>query len=127
TNTAGLKVIPLFCVKVLQDYCVTYTSQRICALKGSTVDLSCSFTYPSGYTVTATEWFYWMSRNWNKIPNYNAGRVSYRGNKDNDCTLRITDLREEDSTSYQFRFTHWPLAKYVYVTLSVTGTVIVVM
>uniref|UniRef100_A0A6Q2Z8M3 Ig-like domain-containing protein n=1 Tax=Esox lucius TaxID=8010 RepID=A0A6Q2Z8M3_ESOLU len=91
--------------------CVTYSSQRICALKGSTVDLSCSFTYPRGYTVTATEWYYWKNHDWKKISDDNAGRVSYCGNKVNNCTLRITDLREEDSTSYIFSFATWDYRK----------------
>ncbi|XP_071219342.1 B-cell receptor CD22-like [Salvelinus alpinus] len=33
---------------------VTYTPQSICALKGSTVDLTCSYTYPSGLQVKVT-------------------------------------------------------------------------
>uniref|UniRef100_A0A6Q2Z304 Ig-like domain-containing protein n=1 Tax=Esox lucius TaxID=8010 RepID=A0A6Q2Z304_ESOLU len=106
-------------VAVVLGQSVKYTSQKICALKGSTVDLSCSYTNPKGYTVTSTEWYYRKNGNWIEIRDYSAGRVSYLGNKVNDCTLRITDLREEDSASYQF--THWHLAKYAYVTLSVTG------
>ncbi|XP_034150366.1 uncharacterized protein LOC117594921 [Esox lucius] len=92
-------------VAVVLGQSVKYTSESICALKGSTVDLSCSYTNPWGYTVTGTEWYYWKHGIWTKILDNSAGRVSYRGNMYNDCTLRITDLREEDSGSYYFRFT----------------------
>uniref|UniRef100_A0A6Q2ZN48 Ig-like domain-containing protein n=1 Tax=Esox lucius TaxID=8010 RepID=A0A6Q2ZN48_ESOLU len=52
-----------------------------------------------------------MNHDWKKISDDNAGRVSYCGNKDNNCTLRITDLREEDSTSYYFSFATWDYRK----------------
>uniref|UniRef100_A0A6Q2YJ43 Ig-like domain-containing protein n=1 Tax=Esox lucius TaxID=8010 RepID=A0A6Q2YJ43_ESOLU len=104
-TTGSVLVVFLWSLTVVLGQSVKYTSQKICALKGSTVDMSCSYTNPRGYTITATEWFYRENGIWTKIPDNSAGRVSYRGNKDNDCTLRITDLREEDSTSYYFRFT----------------------
>nr|XP_046189521.1 basement membrane-specific heparan sulfate proteoglycan core protein-like isoform X3 [Oncorhynchus gorbuscha] len=87
---------------------VTYTTQSICTLKGSTVDLSCSYTYPSGYIVTSTFWFTRNDAEENPVslsdePDY-KGRVTYHKDKKNDCTLRITDLRESDSATYKFRF-----------------------
>ncbi|CDQ78785.1 unnamed protein product [Oncorhynchus mykiss] len=106
---------------------VTYTTQSICTLKGSTVELSCSYTYPSG-TVTSTFWFtkkfdvenYVNLRN---DPNY-KGRVTYHSDKTNGHTLRITDLRESDSATYKFRFitdqTGGKYCGYPGVTLSVT-------
>ncbi|XP_064815809.1 uncharacterized protein LOC135532098 [Oncorhynchus masou masou] len=36
---------------------VTYTHQKICALKGSTVDISCSYTYPSYHEIKQAFWF----------------------------------------------------------------------
>ena len=110
---------------------VTYTTQSICALKGSTVELSCSYTYPSGYTVTTTLWFTeWGTgvepKDLGQDPKY-AGRLVYHGDKKNDCTLKITDLRERDSATYKFRLlTDQEGGKYSGspgVTLSVTGTV----
>nr|XP_023999277.1 uncharacterized protein LOC112076850 [Salvelinus alpinus] len=85
---------------------VTYTPQRICALRGSTVDLTCSYTYPSG-TVTKTLWFTeWGTgvepADIGQDTEY-AGRLEYHGDKEKDCTLRITDLRESDSATYRFR------------------------
>ena len=93
-------------------------------MKGSTVELTCSYTYPSG-TVTTTFWF-------TKIVNLrddpdNKGRVTYRRDRMNVHTLKITDLRESDSAEYKFRFitdqTGGKYSGYPGVTLSVTGTV----
>uniref|UniRef100_A0A4W5KDP5 Ig-like domain-containing protein n=1 Tax=Hucho hucho TaxID=62062 RepID=A0A4W5KDP5_9TELE len=111
------------CVSVVlgQDgWSVTYTKNSICALKGSTVDLSCSYTYPRGHTVTTTTWNKWKSLTWTQIPDKYEDRIEYRGNKENDCTLRITDLREEDSTLYYFSFTTGSWTSGSSVTLSVT-------
>ncbi|XP_073331801.1 B-cell receptor CD22-like [Pagrus major] len=86
---------------------VTYRSTKICALKGSTVDMSCTYRYPS--TVKRVENQFWFTKVSNGVhvdlrtdPQY-SGRVQYNCvNK--DCTLRITDLRESDSAEYKFRF-----------------------
>ncbi|XP_071219315.1 B-cell receptor CD22-like [Salvelinus alpinus] len=109
---------------------VTYTPQSICTLKGSTVDLSCSYTYPSG-TVTTTFWFTELGtgkepEDLGQDPEY-AGRLEYHGDKKNGQRLKITDLRESDSAEYKFRLlTDHEGGKYIGspgVTLSVTGTV----
>ncbi|KAG9335399.1 hypothetical protein JZ751_004720, partial [Albula glossodonta] len=87
---------------------VTYTPERICASKGSTVDVSCTYSYPWKYSINGTLWF----TNWPKYsdpedlsenPQY-RGRVHYLGNKNNDCRFRITGLTESDSATYRFRF-----------------------
>ncbi|XP_045070324.1 uncharacterized protein LOC121557164 [Coregonus clupeaformis] len=94
----------------------------ICTLKGSTVELSCSYTYPRGYTVTTTKWYKWKNSIWTEIQDKYEDRIEYRGNKENDCTLRITDLREEDSAEYKFIFnTHTSRWGY-----SLTGTTLTV-
>uniref|UniRef100_A0A674AQS3 Ig-like domain-containing protein n=1 Tax=Salmo trutta TaxID=8032 RepID=A0A674AQS3_SALTR len=117
------------CVSVVlgQDgWSVTYTTQSICVLKGSTVELSCSYIYPSG-TVTTTFWF---TKNdaagkvsLSDDPDY-KGRATYRKDKENGHTLSITDLRESDSAEYKFKFTDqtggWRYTGNPGVTLSVT-------
>ncbi|XP_029580271.1 sialoadhesin-like [Salmo trutta] len=108
-RTAG-SVIVVFILSVsggLGQFSVTYTKTSIFALKGSSVDLPCSYTYPSGYTVGTTQWHYWKHRQYNneiKHQSDYSGRVEYRGNKINDCTLRIRNLRESDSGEYRFRY-----------------------
>ncbi|XP_070771472.1 Schwann cell myelin protein-like [Enoplosus armatus] len=111
---------------------VTYPSSKICALKGSTVEMSCVFRYPSRIhgRDTAAEKTFWYTNVQAKEavdlrtdPGY-AGRVQYKCNE-KICTLRITDLRESDSAEYKFRFiTNQPNGSYTGspgVTLSVTG------
>ncbi|CDR18055.1 unnamed protein product [Oncorhynchus mykiss] len=131
-RTAGsVLVVFLWSVTVVlgqKGWSVTYTTQSICTLKGSSVDLFCSYTYPRG-TVTTTLWFTKMEagkepKDLGQDPEY-AGRLEYHGVKKNDCTLRITDLRERDSATYKFRFiTDQEGGKYYGdpgVTLSVTA------
>ncbi|XP_071032205.1 Fc receptor-like protein 5 isoform X2 [Oncorhynchus clarkii lewisi] len=131
-RTAGsVLVVFLWSVAVVlgqNGWSVKYTTQRICVLKGSTVDLFCSYTYPRG-TVTTTLWFTKMEagvepKDLGQDPEY-AGRLEYHGDKKKDCTLRITDLRERDSATYKFRFiTDQTRGKYYGdpgVTLSVTA------
>ncbi|XP_036953627.1 uncharacterized protein LOC119019274 [Acanthopagrus latus] len=106
---SGLVVL-LLTVPVIQGqdgWGVTYSSTEICALKGSTVDMSCTYRYPS--TVQRVENRFWFRKEHNDVytnlktdPQY-SGRVQHIcGN--NNCRLRITDLRESDSAEYKFRF-----------------------
>ncbi|XP_032363033.1 B-cell receptor CD22, partial [Etheostoma spectabile] len=117
---------------------VTYTSTHICAVKGSTVDITCSYTYPyrwkgSPTTVKTKLWFTKMNSYYEpvdlKTDSEYSGRVQYSDNK-KDCTLRISDLRESDSAVYKFRFTtNQEGGRYTGspgVTLSVTGLQVIV-
>ncbi|RXN16682.1 sialoadhesin-like isoform X1 [Labeo rohita] len=90
-------------VCVSQSVCwdVTYTSTRVCALVNSTVDISCTYSHPSGHTVNKTFWHYGPSWDFKDLREEHqfAGRVEYVGNK-----LRIKDLKISDSGEYRFRF-----------------------
>ncbi|XP_033479771.2 sialoadhesin-like isoform X2 [Epinephelus lanceolatus] len=134
-KAAGL-VVFLLSVSVIQGqngWGVTYSPTKICAVKGSTVEIHCSYTYPSRIygrhaTVEKTFWFANMYPydlvDLTTDPQY-SGRVQYDCDKiRNNCTLRITDLRESDSAEYKFRFITNQLTGYTGspgVTLSVTG------
>ncbi|XP_042170995.1 titin-like [Oncorhynchus tshawytscha] len=131
-RTAGsVLVVFLWSVAVVlgqNGWSVTYTTQSICTLKGSTVEMSCSYTYPSGYIVTSTFWFITNNAEGNPVslsgdPDY-KGRVMYHRDKKNGHTLTITDLRESDSATYKFSFitdqTRWRYPVSPGVTLSVT-------
>uniref|UniRef100_UPI003AAFEAC6 sialoadhesin-like n=1 Tax=Centroberyx gerrardi TaxID=166262 RepID=UPI003AAFEAC6 len=125
---------PLFAPSVVQGqdgWGVTYTSTEICALKGSTVGIRCTYRYPAyldNLTVTA-EKALWFTKQEGDEPvdlrtdSEYEGRVEYHGDQKN-CSLRITDLRETDSAVYKFRFiTNHPTGKYTGspgVTLTVT-------
>uniref|UniRef100_A0A3Q2THX4 Ig-like domain-containing protein n=1 Tax=Fundulus heteroclitus TaxID=8078 RepID=A0A3Q2THX4_FUNHE len=89
---------------------VIYTQTQVCAVKGSTVDISCSYTYPTRTLFKKTEVLQTL---WSKggvgspvdlmsDPDY-KGRVQYLCDQ-TVCTLRITDLGESDSAQYKFTF-----------------------
>nr|XP_029509968.1 uncharacterized protein LOC115124673 [Oncorhynchus nerka] len=131
-RTAGsVLVVFLWSVAVLlgQDgWSVKYITQSTCVLKGSTVEMSCCYTSPSG-TVTTTFWFTRNDAEGNPVtlsdePDY-TGHVTYCSNKKNGHTLTIRDLRECDSAMYKFRFiTDQTVRKYSGdpgVTLTVTA------
>uniref|UniRef100_A0A4W5L5P0 Immunoglobulin domain-containing protein n=1 Tax=Hucho hucho TaxID=62062 RepID=A0A4W5L5P0_9TELE len=94
---------PAVCKKC---WSVTYNHQSICALKGSTVNISCSYTYPSYHEIKQAFWFNKWSgmeaEDLSSVPGY-EGHIEYLGDKESDCALRITDLRLSDSAGYRFR------------------------
>ncbi|XP_036421088.1 sialoadhesin-like isoform X2 [Colossoma macropomum] len=98
---------PSVCVLGKECWGVTYTPERVCALKGSSVDLSCSYN-PGGHTVTKSVWFIKEQAGAEPVDvredeDY-QGRVQYRQSFQNDCSMRITHLRESDAQTYRFRF-----------------------
>ncbi|KAI1887363.1 hypothetical protein AGOR_G00189530 [Albula goreensis] len=109
-KTSGVLLAVLYVSGVVgqNGWDVTYTPERICALKGSTVDIYCTYSYPHDNTVQKTSWFtYWPlfsePEDLSLKPRY-RGRVQYLGNKHHDCSLSIADLRESDSATYRFKF-----------------------
>ncbi|XP_073721661.1 uncharacterized protein [Misgurnus anguillicaudatus] len=79
---------------------VTYTSRRVCALVGSTVDIHSSYSHPTGYTVEKTYWHYLHHGKFSDLredPKF-AGRVEYMDN-----TLRIKNVKKRDAGEYRFR------------------------
>ncbi|XP_075939059.1 B-cell receptor CD22-like [Anarhichas minor] len=133
TAAAAGFVVFLLSVQVIQsqdDWGVTYTPTEVCAVKGSTVEIHCSYTYPSRiqhHDISNTFWF--KEKDGEPVDlrtdSEYSGRVQYRCYEKKKCTLRLTDLRESDSAEYKFRFTtNQPDEKYTGspgVTLSVTG------
>ncbi|XP_034062142.1 B-cell receptor CD22-like [Gymnodraco acuticeps] len=100
---------------------VTYSSTEICAVKGSTVEISCSYTYPSTWDggVHTVEKTFWSTKqkgggpvDLRTVSEY-AGRVEDLCEND-ICTLRMKNLRESDSAMYRFRFQlNQPDGKYI--------------
>ncbi|XP_072527208.1 uncharacterized protein [Salminus brasiliensis] len=99
---------PAVCVLGKECWGVTYTAERVCALKGSSVDLSCSYKYPGGLTVTKSVWFIKEQTGAESVDvredEEYQGRVQNRQSSQNDCSMIITDLRERDAQTYRFRF-----------------------
>ncbi|XP_070684139.1 uncharacterized protein [Pempheris klunzingeri] len=119
---AGILVI-LLSVSVIQgqnDCRVTYTSIYICALKGSSVELRCTYKYSSRINgrVTVVQKTLWFTKMRGSEPVDLSTDAEYAGRVQNrcyekSCTLRITDLRESDSAEYKFRFiTNQPGGKF---------------
>ncbi|XP_041959444.1 CXADR-like membrane protein [Alosa sapidissima] len=79
---------------------VTYSPTHICALEGSSVTISCSYTYHSYLTVKEAFWTNQISRfpvNLSKIDNY-AQRVTVNcGNSSSACSLQIVNLTKADA------------------------------
>ncbi|XP_041789826.1 hemicentin-1-like [Chelmon rostratus] len=85
---------------------VTYTSTQICALKGSTVDIECSYRYPTRINGQDTEV---QEEIWFK----GDEQIHLQRGGDKNCALRIRDLRESNSAEYKFMFTtNQPDGKY---------------
>ncbi|XP_071386000.1 sialoadhesin-like [Centroberyx affinis] len=135
TAAASGFLVFLLSVSVVQgqdDWGVTYTSTEICALKGSTVDIRCTYRYPAyldDLTVTVEKTLWFTKQEGDEPVDLKTdldyeGRVEYHGDQKN-CSLRIKDLRETDSAVYKFRFiTNHPTGSYTAssgVTLTVTG------
>ncbi|XP_029545590.1 uncharacterized protein LOC115147482 [Salmo trutta] len=94
---------PAVCAQGDNCWRVTYTKRRICVLKGSTVNISCSYTHPSSYIEQGSFWFTQKHPvDLSSYPEY-AGRVEYNRNTENHHTMTITDLTEKDSAEYKFR------------------------
>ncbi|XP_078804424.1 uncharacterized protein LOC144995068 [Oryzias latipes] len=115
-----------------QTWGVEYASKHICAFEGSTVEISCTYTYPPWIsykkTVVQREFWYAKLKDKNPLdlredPDY-AGRVTYRCSEQS-CSLRISGLRLNDFAEYKFRFeTNQPDGSFTGkpgVSLTVTG------
>uniref|UniRef100_A0A3Q3G0N4 Ig-like domain-containing protein n=1 Tax=Labrus bergylta TaxID=56723 RepID=A0A3Q3G0N4_9LABR len=102
-----LKATP---ASVSDSWRVTYSSLQICAYKGSTVEMNCTFTYPERTKgeVNSLQKTFWLRKDGfyykdvETVSEY-SGRVKNICDE-NKCTLRITNLRETDSTVYRFGF-----------------------
>ncbi|KAB5567304.1 hypothetical protein PHYPO_G00231240 [Pangasianodon hypophthalmus] len=94
---------PAVCVWEKNCWNVIYAQRRVCAFKGSSVNFPCTYSYPSGQKVNESYWMF--NQNDVRLLEQFAGRVEFVGNKENNCTLRLTDLKESDSGDYRFLFT----------------------
>uniref|UniRef100_A0AAQ4QX73 Ig-like domain-containing protein n=1 Tax=Gasterosteus aculeatus aculeatus TaxID=481459 RepID=A0AAQ4QX73_GASAC len=121
------------CVTVIQSqdgWRVNYPQTDVCALKGSTVYISCDITYPPGIDPSDIKDRFWFTKEKDgeavdlTTDSEYSDRVKYEC-LSKRCYLIITDLRESDSAEYKFTLmTNKPGEKYTGspgVTLSVTG------
>ncbi|XP_068560455.1 B-cell receptor CD22-like [Cebidichthys violaceus] len=108
TAAAGGFVVFLLFVPVVQGQAwgVIYSSEDICATRGSTVNMSCTFTHPSHVTVREK---FWHTKEVNGESFDLMGDSDYTDRVEyicdtKHCTLRIVDLKDSDATTYKFRF-----------------------
>ncbi|XP_051994031.1 B-cell receptor CD22-like [Xyrauchen texanus] len=94
-----------------QNENVIYNLLNICALKGSSVIMPCTYTYPPGVKIEKVFWTKTDVRNeYNEFPDLSndpeySQRIQYLGDKQQNCTIRLNDVTQKDSHKYYFRFT----------------------
>ena len=87
---------------------MSYSSTSFCALRGSTLDIPCTYGHPTDRTVITTVWYKEGEKGKDlidlRLDEQYRGRVEHLGTE-NNCTLRIRDVRLTDSGRYTFRYT----------------------
>ncbi|KAL7849282.1 hypothetical protein SRHO_G00209050 [Serrasalmus rhombeus] len=85
---------------------VSYSDRRLCAVEGSSVDFLCTYSHPSRLTVNEAFWYYQSGGDPKdlSLDERFAGRVEFLGDKQENCSLRMRDVRKNDSGEYHFRF-----------------------
>ncbi|XP_048051682.1 B-cell receptor CD22-like [Megalobrama amblycephala] len=88
---------------------VRYSPSHICALKDSSVIMSCTYKYPTGHQIKRVFWTKTRVINnvdfpdLSKDPEYSQ-RLQYLGDKQQNCTIRLSHVTLKDSRVYYFRF-----------------------
>ncbi|XP_048051791.1 B-cell receptor CD22-like isoform X3 [Megalobrama amblycephala] len=87
---------------------VSYSPSHICALKDSSVIMNCTYTYPTGYKIMRVFWTKNPVKDvdppdLSEDPEYSQ-RLQYLGDKQQNCTMRLSHVTLKDSHKYYFRF-----------------------
>ncbi|XP_067298545.1 B-cell receptor CD22-like, partial [Pseudorasbora parva] len=87
---------------------VSYSPLHICAVKDSTVIMRCSYTYPTGHQIMKAFWTKVYKKgveppDLSEDPEYSQ-RLQYLGDKQQNCTVRLSHVTLKDSHKYYFRF-----------------------
>ncbi|XP_052471283.1 B-cell receptor CD22-like [Carassius gibelio] len=94
---------------VSADWGVRYSPSHICTLKNSSVIMNCTYTYPTGHKI---EKVFWTRRlgikgeeplDLSDDPEYSQ-RLQYLGDKQQNCTIRLSHVTQNDQHMYYFRF-----------------------
>ncbi|XP_067233711.1 B-cell receptor CD22-like [Chanodichthys erythropterus] len=95
---------------VCSQWDVSYSPSHICALKDSSVIMSCTYTYPTGYQIMKVFWTKIIEKketeefpDLSEDPEYSQ-RLQYLGDKRQNCTMRLSHVTLKDSHEYYFRF-----------------------
>ncbi|KAL1281343.1 hypothetical protein QQF64_000146 [Cirrhinus molitorella] len=89
---------------------VSYSRSHICAVVDSSVILSCTFTYPTGLQIMKVFWTKTDVKNaddehpdLSEDPEYSQ-RLQYLGDKQQNCSIRLSHVTKKDEHMYYFRF-----------------------
>ncbi|XP_073669591.1 sialoadhesin-like isoform X2 [Paramisgurnus dabryanus] len=119
-SVSGSERSSTVCLSNSSCWGVTYTSRRVCALVGSTVDIHSSYSHPTGYTVEKTSWRLPLTHlDLHEEPRF-AGRVEFLGN-----TLRMKNVSMNDTGYYHLNLItniSDEVSSYPGAYLTVTGT-----
>ncbi|XP_048051802.1 sialoadhesin-like isoform X5 [Megalobrama amblycephala] len=92
-----------------QDWGVNYSPSYVCALKGSTVKISCTLKYPPGHVISTVYWTKPAITD-GELPDLKndpgkIGRVQYHSEDKNTHSITLTKVTEADKHVYYCRFT----------------------
>nr|XP_021333352.1 carcinoembryonic antigen-related cell adhesion molecule 6-like [Danio rerio] len=91
------------------DWGVNYSPKQFCALQNSTMTISCTFTYPTtGYQIMKVFWTK-DPTDWQNPPDLSnnpeySQRLQYLGDKQQNCTVRLSHVTKNDEGRYYFKF-----------------------
>uniref|UniRef100_A0A8C2BZ62 Immunoglobulin V-set domain-containing protein n=1 Tax=Cyprinus carpio TaxID=7962 RepID=A0A8C2BZ62_CYPCA len=89
------------------DWGVSYGPSHICALKDSSVIMSCNYTYPTEYQIRKVFWTRNPVKVGEEYPDLSedpehSQRLQYLGDKQKNCTIRLSHVTQKDSHEYYF-------------------------
>ncbi|XP_039627325.1 B-cell receptor CD22-like [Polypterus senegalus] len=102
----------------VSEWGVTYESKTICAIEGSTVTINCAYRHPECQTVEEEMWLYGPDKDEatkygestvyhtdeRHVNSSHRHRVQFLGKKNKICSVKIRNVRREDSGYYKFNF-----------------------
>ncbi|XP_067260002.1 uncharacterized protein [Chanodichthys erythropterus] len=89
-----------------QDWGVNYSPSYVCALKGSTVKISCTLKYPHGHVIRTAFWTKTVGESPDlKNDPGKIGRVQYHSEYKDTSSITLTNVTEADKHVYYCRFT----------------------
>ncbi|XP_039503627.1 B-cell receptor CD22-like [Pimephales promelas] len=91
------------------DWGVSYSPPHICAVNDSTVIMNCTYTYPTGYKIEKVFWTKGPVISGVELLDLSndteySQRLQYLGDKQQDCTVRLSHVTLKDSHMYYFKF-----------------------
>nr|XP_055067118.1 B-cell receptor CD22-like [Misgurnus anguillicaudatus] len=102
----------------MASWSVSYSPRSICAFENSSVDFSCTFDFPRGYTLRVSKWFkpdkdqkqdgsqegmFVYHTYAGETPERYINRATY-ANQDKNCSLKLHNVSKKDIGRYFFRF-----------------------